>query len=483
MDMKTDQGRIGIGTMWREKQRWFWIGALLTFLGIVVASAVLVYVLPRDYVGRVRIEVMRDSQSFEVFPENSTKSRREFEDHSVFMRNETLKVASKQTLYRVIEEMQLVKKWEAADSTADAFRMLLDKLKVEHIPGSSMIEITVFHTDPMGAAELANSIGKAYQTRRNRLETARRNNALDMLNAQESLQEQKVEDARQRMIELMEKFDIVDLSTNTNIVVGTDTTETASRDEVIEAGAAVLRGKVETSALQTRIDTVLNMSSEARIEWLHHTGELSDHGKHLFDEREKLRLKLAMTEPAIAGDVPTEEQAGLDNVRRRLDALDDALERLAAGHGAALARELEIAKRTLENLLAIEEEARDDMMHERKSYTQYVEARHAYELHSQVLAEMREALLREKVDLSLPRSPIEIHEIAEPDLEPVSARAEKAIVGAAITGLMWAIPGGLLFMYLAYAFSGGRAIEYIDEDDVPEALEVPVGAEPEESPY
>jgi hypothetical protein len=337
---------------------------------------------------------------------------------------------------------------------------------VERLPGTNLVDISVIHTDPAEAAALANALANAYKNRRVATETSRSSNALDMINAQETLQAQKVETARQRMIELMEKFDIVDLGTQSNTVARSDTTDTGSSQSVLAANAALLEAKVEMSALKARIDTVLGFNRDMRLEWLRQNGKLSAHSAHVFEEKKNVELKLAMlkAEPA-GGPQPkvTERDRELQVLQAALIDIDENQKRLMVG-------ELTIIQKNFENMGQIFESVRDDAMKECKSYTQYVEARKSYESKSRILLEIREALMREKVDLSLPKIPIEMHEIAEADEVPVGQKTAEAIKHAAVTGLLWAIPGGLLLMYLAYARYGPRELECDYEDEVDDSI-------------
>lgn len=117
-----------------------------SFVTIVLVSTLLVFVLPEEYTARVRLEVMRDSQTYEVFSENAVKDDRSSEDHAAFMRNEVLKMTSKETLYNVIEELRLEKVLEEEHSPGGAYEMLLERLEVNSLPGSSMVDIKVHHS-------------------------------------------------------------------------------------------------------------------------------------------------------------------------------------------------------------------------------------------------------------------------------------------------------------------------------------------------
>ena len=182
--------------------------------------------------------------------------------------------------------------------------------------------------------------------------------------------------------------------------------------------------------------------------------------------------------PQLARD---EFERTFAQLQRHTDALREEVEALVDNASADLLTERDMLKEQLKQLRDLVERKREQAMDERKSYTQYVDAKRAYQTQNKILTEMREALLQEKVDLSLPKSPIEIHEHAEANELPVGAWVESDMKSAAVTGAIWAIPGGIICMYLAFVFSSRRedddyAYEYyfeeIDADQVPEALEV-----------
>ena len=113
-------------------------------------------------------------------------------------------------------------------------------------------------------------------------------------------------------------------------------------------------------------------------------------------------------------------------------------------------------------------------MKARKSYSQYVDARRNFQLNSELLSEARRSLMEAKVDLSLPKEPIQILEIAEPSEEPISEKAEAALMRAMWTGLLWAIPGGLILMYLAFAFSEkDELLEEVEDEEVDDIGSLP----------
>ncbi|MEZ5328628.1 MAG: hypothetical protein R3F19_26585 [Verrucomicrobiales bacterium] len=130
---------------------------LLAFFLVFMTAAVITYIMPREYLGRVRLQIQPVSQEYEVFRDNSTRAM----ITPAFIQTQFQIITSKETLYDVIEELQLVKKWEDAKTPADAYALLLDKLETEEVRGTDLIDIQIYHTDPEEAAQLANAIGEA----------------------------------------------------------------------------------------------------------------------------------------------------------------------------------------------------------------------------------------------------------------------------------------------------------------------------------
>jgi serine/threonine protein kinase len=159
-------------------------------LGLVVATLI-TYAMPREYLGRVRLQIEQGSTNYEVFGENTTGRTRT----PTFIQTQFQIIRSKENLRRVIDELGLVEHWSVA-SPETAYDMLLEKLETEEVRGTDLIDIEVYSTDPREAAELANAIAESYRDRRNQAEASRSKAVLDTLNTQEHQQSQQVEEAR-----------------------------------------------------------------------------------------------------------------------------------------------------------------------------------------------------------------------------------------------------------------------------------------------
>ncbi|MDA0812524.1 MAG: hypothetical protein O3C21_09085, partial [Verrucomicrobia bacterium] len=413
------------------------------------------------YLGRVRLQILPDSQSYEVFPSNTTKSI----VTPSFIQTQFQIITSKETLYEVIDEMQLVKKWDDAKTRADAYGLLLDKLETKEVRGTDLIDIEIFHTDPQEAAELANAIGQAYKNRRTEIETTRSNQALDMLNAQLILQEQKVEDARQKMIELMEKFNIVDISDPAE--PSSDSPRTSTGPALADAVAATLEKERAVFDAKTQVATIWELDEELKAQWMLKADLLPDAAKNAYDESAPLEGQYALL---VASGLASD--AELLKLRNSIDAKQGILLKATADAMELLQAEVRIAELTLKSHQGMVDELKDMMMLERKSYATYQEAKSGYTSQRAILNDMHRALLEEKVDLSLPKNPINIHENAEPNEVPARPRVRRTMMLAAATNLLWCIPGGLIVMYFAMLYTTRQQRLAVHSDQIPEAIEL-----------
>ena len=459
---------LTIAEIFRLKWPWFLVGSFLAWGAVVLFSAVLLYITPREYLGRVRMEIEPASTSFAVFPENGSDKQY---DPETFMATQTVVITSRETIYKVIDELQLVKKWEDVRTRPEAAAILANKITVESIPGTRLVDIKVLHTDPHEAAEVANAIARAYRERRIMLESNRSSAALDMLNAQEALQAQKVEDARLKMIELMEKFNIVDLDLAARPDVAGDAPDTGTQVLVREAKKATLQAEMETAKAGTFLLKIAQSPDERMLDALVENASefLSPRVRNQIEQLDKLKAREAVLQATNDGS----PQSELAAVRAEIEFYEARLSASIADIKRTLISRLDVQKQTLANLKDIARNIEDQVMDERKRYTQYMEAKRNYQTQSAMLTQMTEELLKEKVDLTMPKDPISIHEIAEPNEVPASPTVETGLISGVLLGFVICIPVGFCVMLIGYAArSRPRDDYYLEEEDYEEAIEV-----------
>lgn len=188
------------------KRRWwaFLLGAIMAApIGLMIA-AVATYTMPREYLGRVRLQIQPVSTDYEAFREDSTRAMLT----PAYIQTQFQIITSEETLYEVVEELQLVQRWEV-QTKSEAYNQLLEKIELKELRGTDLIDIAVYHTDPQEAADLANVIARTYKEQWQESNSQRIANAMERLRSQESLQEQEVEEARRQVANLEEELDLL----------------------------------------------------------------------------------------------------------------------------------------------------------------------------------------------------------------------------------------------------------------------------------
>ena len=441
----------GFAEVFRKKRGAFFFGAIFILGAVLLIKALTLYMVPRTYLGKVRLEIEPYPMAFQVFPGNGTLSSY---DPNTFMETETLTLGSKETFYRLIDDLDLVKRWHDAKTRADAFAMLNQRVTIIGHPGTRLVDIVVRHHECDEAAAIANGIARAYRERRNSIDSSRALAGLDTLNAQETLQSQKVEDARLKMVELQEKFAIVDITPGGK-PPSREFFDTGKPAQVMAVKMETQKAEQELSKLAAWARALSALDREQTLATLlfENSGLLPATVQQHINKRDTLKAREAVL---VAGGIEADAPERVV-LRAEIDYYEKALDASADDARRVLTFRLKTSEKTLQNLRTMEDYVEAEQMNERKTYVQYAEAKRNYEQQSAILETMTNELLREKVDLTMPRDPITAHEIAEPNLASALPDVAAELMSSLWLGLVLCLPGGLCFMYLSYAFSSGAA--------------------------
>ena len=154
---------------------------ILSFFLVFGAAAMLTYIMPRKYRGRVEMKIERLQDKVQVF-ERSTDN---FMAHSdVIVKNEFESITKPETLYPVVDKLELQTRWELPTRQA-ALGRLRSNLDTQSSIRSDFVIIEFFDKDPALAATIANAVADSYMTRRVEVESKQKQVALEMLNKQD----------------------------------------------------------------------------------------------------------------------------------------------------------------------------------------------------------------------------------------------------------------------------------------------------------
>ena len=353
------------------------------------------------HVGRVRLQMQHFSES------KAGRSNTWFEkDHGI--------IPSPNPLLNVVRSKNLPARWNLDENATVVKLSRMIFAKVE--PGTDLFNIEVFSPDANEAAELANAVADAYEnTRRNLDSTTSQKVVGGMLQELEG-QEKRVEEKRVEMLEKMKKYNIVDFggvhSTFSEMTGPVDDgrdvsyKQMASRMAEYENETAKLKSQLKALSEIQNQDQLIEQASAMNLEGpsfkeilpKYHTAKLElDNAKAsgLNDKHPKV--------VALKGQVEDLKKLVNESVR----ALRKSLETKAELAEASLA--------SLKNLV----QNGQDAAKRKEGDVDYLMKKREYEQSFALLNEMREEVLKQRVDSQMPMSPVQRHEAAYPNPEVV----------------------------------------------------------------
>ncbi|MEM7385274.1 MAG: polysaccharide biosynthesis tyrosine autokinase [Verrucomicrobiota bacterium] len=456
MTKDTSEAKLHAMDYWQVLRNRYGV-ILLAFALVFMTAAVITYILPRQYSGKVQLQINREPSDLKIFDMGMAPGRAFISPQ--FIETQFKIISSKETLSRVVEALGLDEHWDL--SVRDAYSQLKDNLNTNAERGTDIINIEYFDTDASMAANIANSVAENYQSRRREDELLRARNAMDTLKAEVNKQEEKVESARLKMLDLQRTYDIVDLGAMSPHMRSDETVtgmgnlyQTAMGDSYsAEAAISQIKNQIEIlqglngdqlirSAVGLELNNVtINMlwpelqQLEVERESLGDLGYGAKHPKVIATNRKVVSLR-AKLEDAV------------DSVRK------------------TLATKLEMAQKSYDSTRDMEGQPKAATLEERNRLVEYNEARKDYDLQKSMLANMETKFATESVDLQMPKTPMIVHESAEPSDRPAKPNVPLNLVLGAIVGLAFGM--GLAF-FLEYLDTSVKTLE-----DVERYLQVPV---------
>src|SRR5437016_10729415 len=163
-----------------------WPLVLLAFLWVLITAAIFTYFQPREYQSSVFIEVRSTAENPRIFGQGDPNQT----IHDPQLAPTVYQVIQRTgILYPVIEQLKLQDKWGREGrrpSREAAYQMLRNKLDVDEVRNTDLLQISVFDSSPQLAADIANKIVSIYQDRRVQEETDVLNRAVTAMNEEAS---------------------------------------------------------------------------------------------------------------------------------------------------------------------------------------------------------------------------------------------------------------------------------------------------------
>ncbi len=427
---------------------------LAVILLVVVTGTAVTLTLPKTYVADARILVREDSMDVDVFERQMTSVYNPF-----FLRTQYEIIQSRQILYQVINNLNLQQVWgEKTESGTitreDAFRALVNSIKVEQYRDTSLIAIRVFREDPDECARIANEVAAVYRDQRLTAKRHEIKRGIEALEAELQKQQEKVGLAESEVEKVRKDLGI------TMIGEGVQGIQ-ADKMRVQQLEADRITARVDMLVRKARLDQLEALNGD----------ELMNAASYIVQDQSLEAIRRSLTDTEINLKVMQESfginhpevkrlQAGVDELHKKLN---DALNGLKKG----LRADYEVALQKFNALdTELETVRKNDIDAQREKYLPFIRAEREATLQRQILDALSARVAQEGISVEVPRTPVEVIDSAEPPTRPVSPNLFLNILLSLCLGL----GAGLGLAYF---------IEYLDTsvktvDDVEHYLGLPV---------
>jgi succinoglycan biosynthesis transport protein ExoP len=425
---------------------------LLTLLLVFMTASVITYVMPKKYQSSATMELRPRERTIEPLGRMSSGQSMTAQ----FFGTEFEKIKSRNSLVRVVDNLDLVNKWGM--DRESAVGVLKGIVGTNNIRGTDLISITVRHTNKEDARDITAAVALAYKEYRTELEGGNVEKGINELKKAVREQEDKVEDRRKTLITISRTKDIIYYG-DSSIAGGSRLEEDS---EAAHALNLYTQLESEKNALESQIRSLEKYDSEQLLIYAAALPLPDNIIKTLYPQylgmkREIEGLKangLGNRHPTIVSQttvlerMKTQLDEGVVNLRTRLQGqLDAAKDRLAM---------VEITKKeTKKSALERSIDTRD-----------YIDAKRDFETELGLLETMKLKLITEEIARELPNETIVVHDDPTISDNPVSPNVTMNLVLGAVVGLVFGV--GIAF-FLEYLDTSVKSLE-----DVERYLQVPV---------
>ena len=434
-----------------------WVLVLLAFLLVLITAAIFTYFQPREYQSSVFVEVKSTAENPRIFGQGDPNQP----IHDPQLAPTVYQVIQRTgILYPVIEQLGLQEKW-ARDGRRPSreltYQMLRNKLDVDEVRNTDLLQISVYDSSPQLAADIANKIVSVYQDRRVQEEKEILNRAVTAMNEEVGKQQKRVEDAGIEMARIRDEEHIVDLNPE-----GTEDSQAPVNGMVIKQETEVNEADTKVATLSNKLAQIENLKGDDLMRMLP-TLDVQDPTvqKILPNYQDTVAQEALLLNSGLAENHPK-----VKSVRAARQVYTHQLEQQVGIIRQGLARNLKTAQGTGDELRKRLDQINAKQLQTKNLSANYSRAKNAYIKEKTLLDGLRTRAQTQTMEMAMPRFAVSVKQVAEPPAYPARPRVGLNLTLGMLVGLVIGI--GLAFF-----------IEYLDTsvktmDDVESLLGVPV---------
>ncbi|MCX6846018.1 MAG: polysaccharide biosynthesis tyrosine autokinase [Verrucomicrobia bacterium] len=429
---------------------------LLSLLLVFMTAAVITYVMPKKYESETTIEVKPRLPGLSPLGSQLNELAGTGRMTEQFFGTEFEKIKSRNSLQKVVQNLELVNRW-GVDKEA-ALAILKGIVNTQNIRGTDLISIRVRHTNKVDARDVAEEVARAYRMYRAEIETRDADNALQELNKAVRNQEDKVEERRKVLATIVRTKGIIYKGTD-SFYGQTGVDEDQGARTALESFNML---EQEKRKLESQISSLLKYDSDQLM--VYAAGlELPDniirnlYPLYLESKRQLDGLRIN----GLGAKHPTVLAAN-DQIQNMKHQLDEGVVNLRA----TLTAQLDLAADRLKSVEAMKDETREEAIKRGLDAQDYVDAKRDFETDQELLQTMKLKQMGETISSKMPPETVLVHDSPVISESPVSPNVTLNLVLGAVVGLIFGV--GIAF-FLEYIDTSVKTLE-----DVERYLQIPV---------
>lgn len=425
---------------------------LMTLLLVFMTASVITYVMPKKFASKAVVQVKASARVGTALGDGNVGAQPMTPQ---FFNTEFEVIRSQLTLKYVVKALNLMTRWSLTEE--EALGTLRDIVDAQNIRGTDLIEITVKHTGPEDARDVAKEVYEAYKKRREDKELMIAEAGMKELEKAVLDQSDVVEEKRKQRDNLLRQAPVMirDMITGVN---GASS---------IQSMQSTLESQVETyttalSELDTMIASINSLNADEVIRYAANLETAGQDLKTLYPQyQEQERLLKGMQVQGLGPNHPTvkSQKGNVESLYKQLQAsVVSFRDSLGIKREAKLAEIEDLKKRLAE----IKEVGITNVI----KMTTIQGVQKEFETQQEMLDKMREKLAMDRINLKQPQNIIELHEEPLVAQFPSSPNVTLNLILGAVVGLIFGI--GIAF-FLEYLDTSVKTLE-----DVERYLQVPV---------
>src|SRR6266403_148301 len=453
---QSDEVKLHFLDYWRVV-RIRWPLVLLAFLLVLLTAAVVTYFQPREYQSSVFVEVRSTAENPRIFGPGDPNQP----VHDPQLAPTVYQVIQRTgILYPVIEQLKLQERWGKEGrrpSREIAYQLLRNKLDVDEVRNTDLLQISVYDSNSQLAADIANKIVTVYQDRRVEEEKEILNRAVTAMNEEVGKQKKRVEEAGTEMARIRDEEHIVDLNPE-----GTEDSQAPVNAIVVKQEAEVNDAEAKIASLSSKLSQIENLKGEDLMRMMP-TLEVQDPTiqKILPNYQEAVAQEALLLNSGLGENHPK-----VKSLRAARTVYTRQLEQQVGIIRQGIQRNLKSAESTRDELTKRLEQINSKQLQTKTLSANYTRAKNSYIKEKLLLDGVRTRAQTQTMELAMPRFAVSVKQVAEPPSYPARPRVGLNLTLGMLVGLVIGI--GLAFF-----------IEYLDTsvktmEDVESLLGLPV---------